>query len=254
MPRQCFFATLCIVIKEEYPLSKKVWIIFAVACVALLAGLILLQKKDKADLSNVQPSSINKASEQSGNIADHVFGKADSKVVLIEYGDYQCPGCGKAYPIVKAVSEKYKNQIAFVFRNFPLSTLHPNAKAAAAAAEAAGLQGKYWEMHDTLYMNQSAWENLSPDQRTDAFADYAKGFNLDAAQLKKDLASTKVNKKITFDQAVGKKAGVSATPTFYLNGTVLTQETWGSESAFDDAVAKELKAQTIPLPEDSTKK
>ena len=229
-------------------MSKKAWIIFAAACVVVLGGLIYLSGKNKIDVSNVDIQKIQPAAEQSGQIADHVFGKADSKVMLVEYGDFQCPGCGAAYPTLKALSEKYQGQIAFVFRNFPLTTIHPNARAAAAVAEAAGLQGKYWEMHNKLYETQSSWENLSGAERTDFFAGYASDLGLNVDTFKADLAGANVNQKISFDQAVGKKANVNATPTIYLNGKQIEQDTWGDQAKFDQAIVDALKANGIALP------
>jgi protein-disulfide isomerase len=228
--------------------SKKAWIIFASACVLLLVGLVYISSKDKVDVSKVDTSKIQKAAVQSGDIADHVFGKKDSKVLFIEYGDFQCPGCGSAYPTVKTVTEKYKGQVAFVFRNFPLTSIHPNAKAAAAAAEAAGLQNKYWEMHDVLYANQSSWENLTTSERIDFFASYAKNLGLNVETFKKDMASTKVTEKINYDIALGKKIGVNATPSLYLDGKAVTQDTWSDVKKLDKAFADELKANDIALP------
>jgi protein-disulfide isomerase len=228
--------------------SKKTWIIFAAICIILLGVLVYISGKNKVDVSGVDANKIQSASEQSGNIADHVFGKSDSKVVLVEYGDYQCPGCGGAYPTIKQVTEKYKGQVAFVFRNFPLVSLHPNARAAAAAAEAAGLQGKYWEMHDMLYENQSSWQNLSSSERIDFFAGYAKDLGLNEATFKTDLSSDKVNQKISYDQAIGKKAGVNATPTFYLNGKAVEQATWNDADTLDKAIVAELKNHGVALP------
>jgi protein-disulfide isomerase len=229
-------------------LSKKTWIIFVAVCVVVLGGLIYLSGKNKIDVSNVDISKVQPANEQSGQIADHVFGKADSKVMLVEYGDYQCPGCGSAYPTLKALSEKYKDQMAFVFRNFPLTTIHPNARAAAATAEAAGLQGKFWEMHDRLYESQSQWQNLSGNERTDFFTGYASDLGLNVDTFKTDLSGANVNQKISFDQAVGKKAKVSATPTIYLNGKQINQDTWGDQAKFDKAIEDELKAKGVALP------
>ena len=204
-------------------MSKKAWIIFAAICVVVLGGLVYLSSRNKVDVSSVDVTKQQKASDVSGGIGEHVFGKTDSKVVLMEYGDFQCPGCGAAYPSLKTISEKYKGQIAFVFRNFPLTSVHPNAKAAAAAAEAAGLQDKYWEMHNMLYENQSSWENLSADKRIDYFAGYALQLGLDVSKFKKDVAGDAVNKKISYDQALGRKANVSATPTILINNKPVDQ-------------------------------
>jgi len=234
--------------------SKKAWIIFAAICVALLAGLVYFSSKDRVNLDGVDVNAVQKPNEQSGNIADHVFGKVDSKVMFVEYGDFQCPGCGSAYAPVKEVTEKYKDQLAFVFRNFPLSSLHPNARAAAAAAESAGLQGKYWEMHDKLYENQNTWGSVSASERTDFFATYAQELGIKVDQFKTDLASTGVNKKINYDQAIGKKVGVNATPTFFLNGKKM-DNIYGANGSVDQekldkVIADALKAAGIELPKD----
>lgn len=207
-------------------MSKKAWIIFAVIVIGLLTALVISSRnaKPSIDVSNVKQDQILPASPASGNIADQVFGNADSKVILVEYGDFQCPACGSAHPNIKAITEQYKNEIAFVFRNFPLSTIHPNARAGAGAAEAAGLQGKYWEMHNYLYENQDTWKNLTGTERTDAFVGFATILKLDTTKFTTDLASETVGQKISFDQAIGKKLNVDATPTFYLNGVKLESD------------------------------
>ncbi len=215
----------------------------------VLGGLIYLSNRNRINVDAVDTNTILSASEQSGNISDHVFGKADSKVVLMEYGDFQCPGCGGAHPTVQKLTEKYKDQIAFVFRNFPISSKHPNARAAAAAVEAAGLQGKYWEMHNMMYDNQSSWENLGTDQRGTFFVDYAKQLHLDEAKFKTDMESAGVSQKINFDQALGKKAGADATPTFILDGKKLQESDWKTDQQFEDVLMKEMKAKGIALPE-----
>lgn len=230
-------------------MSKRAWIIFGVICFAVLGGLVYLSTRNRTDVSNIDTNSILKASKDSGEIADQVFGKKDSKVVLVEYGDYQCPGCGSAYPTVKKITEKYKDQVAFVFRNFPIASKHPNARAAASAAEAAGLQGKFWEMHNVLYENQSAWENLSTTDRGPAFISYALQLGLNEEQFKKDMDGANVSQKINFDQAVGKKAGADATPTFTLNGKKLGEQDWSTEEAFENKLKDEMKANNIPIPE-----
>jgi protein-disulfide isomerase len=229
-------------------LSKKTWIIFAAVCIVVLGGLIYLSGKNRIDVSNVDINKIQPANDQSGQIADHVFGKADSKVMLVEYGDYQCPGCGSAYPTLKVLSEKYKGQLAFVFRNFPLTTIHPNARVAAAAAEAAGLQGKYWEMHNMLYEGQDDWSGLKGAERADFFVNYATTLGLNADTFKADLSGTNVNQKISFDQAIGKKANVTGTPTLLLNGKPVEQDVWQSQEKFDKLITDELKANKIDLP------
>jgi protein-disulfide isomerase len=204
-------------------MNKVTWIIFGAVIVLVFGGLVVYSHASNPgiDVGSVDTNSTIAASKQNGQIADHTFGKIESKVVFVEYGDFQCPSCGSAHPQVQAATEAYKDKVLFIFRNFPLTTIHPNARAAAAAAEAAGLQGKYWEMNNTLYGSQADWENLTGDQRTNIFTGYAGQLGLDEAKFKTDLASSAVNSKISFDQAIGKKINVNATPTFYLNGKKL---------------------------------
>lgn len=205
-------------------MSKKAWIIFIIVVVGLMGILVTSSRNSRPqiDLSSVDTNSIQSASEANGNIADHVSGKSDSKVIFIAYGDFQCPGCASAQPGIKKVTEDYKDSIAFIARNFPLpATTHPNARAAAATAESAGLQGKYWEMYYKLYESQQEWQSLSGQERTDTFVGYAKSLGLDEGKFTSDLASNSVSQKVAYDLAIGKKIGVNSTPTLYFNGTKL---------------------------------
>ena len=233
-------------------MNKISWIIFTVFTVGLLAVLIVFSNSSKLDVSAVNINIIQKANSQNGNIGDHIFGKTGSKVTLIEYGDFQCPPCGNIAPLIKSVTEKYKNQLQFVFRNFPITSAHANAKAAAGTAEAAGLQGKYWEMHDKIYAGQASWSDLSITERTDFFANYAKDLGLDMAKFNADLAGTtnsvSINEKINYDYALGKKAGVDATPTFFLNGAHLDPSAWSDEAKLKSAINAQLTKAGIDLP------
>ena len=236
-------------------MSKKAWIIFAVVCLAVIGGFIYSSSKGKIDVSDVDVTKIQEASSINGNIAEHTSGKVDSKVILVEYGDYQCPGCGSAFPIIKKVVTKYQDKIGYIFRNYPLYSSHPNAFAAAAAAEAAGLQGKYWEMHDALYADQSGWENLTGKERTDYFARQADAIGIDSKKLVAELNSADIKKKIDYDVALGKKVGLAGTPAFYINGEdvgtlyykddqIVSQDTdgaalvWSNADAFEKFVIK----------------
>ncbi|MDB5161048.1 MAG: Na+/H+ antiporter, NhaA family protein nonfunctional [Candidatus Saccharibacteria bacterium] len=150
----------------------------------------------------------------------HIEGNGSKNVTLVEYGDYQCPICGIYYQPLKAVAAQFNNEIHFQFRNLPLTSVHPNAFAAARAAEAAGMQNKYWEMHDLLYQNQSDW-SVSSSPLT-IFQGYASTLGLDTAKFKSDYASSKVNDSINADLAAFNKTGQQmATPTFFLDGQYL---------------------------------
>jgi len=230
-------------------MSKVAWIIFSAVIVIILGGLVVYSRMSNpsVDVGSTDTNSVIAASEQNGQIGDHVFGNPDSKVVFIEYGDFQCPSCGGAFKPIQEATEQYKDDVAFIFRNFPLTSIHPNARVAAAAAEAAGLQDKYWEMHDLLYTEQDAWSSLNGDQRTDVFVNFAGQIGLDTAKFRTALASAEVNRKISFDQAIGNKLGVNSTPTMYLNGEKLSESDSGQivqgsssvlKSLFEKALAK----------------
>ena len=208
-------------------MNKIGWIIFSVAVVALLGGLVAWARitNPPISLDGVENNSIVAASEQNGNIADHTTGSESNKILLVEYGDYQCPGCEGAYPNVKTLMEEYGTDVTLVFRNFPLTSIHPNARAAAAVAEAAGLQGKFWEMHDKLYGSQSDWDSLDTTKRSDIFNSYASDLGLDVEKFKADITDKPVTQKINFDVALGKSAKVTGTPTFFLNGEQLDEAT-----------------------------
>lgn len=223
-------------------MNKKTWIIFAVICVAIFGGLIYLSKKDQVsiDVNKIDVKAIQAASPENGNIADHVAGSSDAKVRLIEYGDMQCPACGGAHPGIKQIVADYGDKIGFVFRNFPLTTIHPNALSAAAAVEAAGLQGKYWEMNNLLYENQSSWSNASSDERTGKFNEFANRLGLDLDKFKTDLSASNISKKIAYDQALGRKLNVTGTPGLYLNGEKLSEEVANSLVKGDATKLREL--------------
>jgi protein-disulfide isomerase len=142
---------------------------------------------------------------------DHVQGPADAPVTLVEYGDYECPHCGRAYPIVKAVERRLGPRLRFVFRNFPLTTSHPHAEHAAEAAEAAAAQGRFWEMHDILFQHQGALDDES-------LARYAESLGLDRARFERELASGAYEARVREDFASGVRSGVNGTPTFFIDG------------------------------------
>ena len=142
--------------------------------------------------------------------------QGSGKVKIVEFGDYQCPSCGAAYPIIKQLQTENPNDIALTYRNFPLTQLHANAQQAAEAAEAAGKQGKYFEMHDKLYETQKEWSTLS--NPLDTYVFYAKGLGLDQDKFKQDIEAESYKQVIETDVADGTALGVNATPTFYING------------------------------------
>jgi protein-disulfide isomerase len=142
---------------------------------------------------------------------DHIQGPAQAPVVLVEYGDYECPYCGAAYPIVKQIQSRMGSRLAFVFRNFPITTSHPHAQHAAEAAEAAGTQGKFWEMHDQLFEHQG---RLGDDD----LRSYAEALGLDVELLDKELREHVHAGRVKEDFMSGVRSGVPGTPTFFIDG------------------------------------
>jgi protein-disulfide isomerase len=143
---------------------------------------------------------------------DHVRGAPESaRLTLVEYGDYECPYCGAAYPIVKEIESVLGDELRSVFRNFPLGDMHPHAPQAAEAAEAAEAQGRFWEMHDRLYENQQHLE-------TSDLLGYAETLGLDRARFEADLAQHTYEPRVQADFLSGVRSGVNGTPTFFING------------------------------------
>lgn len=209
-------------------MDKRFWIIIGVI-VAVFAGIVWIgsNKDDKQSESTGQPTS-------------HITGNPNSKVKLVEYGDYQCPYCGLFFPITKQVIEKYGDKISFQYRHYPLNQLHQNAVAAARAAEAASDQGKFWEMHDLLFQNQDAWSKST--KANTIFEGYAQQLQLDVTRFKQDFSSSTVNARINADKDEFNKTKFTAsTPTFILNGERIQPET--SLESFSKLIDEALKKQ-----------
>lgn len=189
--------------------NKKIkyglWVLFVILLGAAVWGIARLGTRS----NNSLPAALQGLSS-----FDWYTGDLHARAVLIEYGDFQCPACGAYYPLVKQILQKYGKDILFVYRHFPLSQ-HQWAKPAAYAAEAAGAQGKFWEMYAMLFENQNQWE-----EQKDAgvqFLEYAKTLKLNIIKFKNDSASEKTDARIRADYESGLASGINATPTFFLN-------------------------------------
>ena len=143
--------------------------------------------------------------------SDHIQGSADAPVTLVEYGDYECPHCGHAHPIVKLVQKHFGERLRFVFRNFPLTEVHPNAESAAEAAEFAGVKERFWEMHDGIYENQEAIG-------LPLLIELAEALELPVPDLRIALETQQFEPRVREDFRGGVRSGVNGTPTFYING------------------------------------
>ncbi|MBI4426167.1 MAG: thioredoxin domain-containing protein [Candidatus Kerfeldbacteria bacterium] len=175
---------------------------------------------------------------------DWVRGTAGSGVVLIEFSDLQCPACKSYEPLVSQLTEDYGDRITFIYRHFPLRTTHPNAEAAARAAEAAGKQGKFWEMHDLLFDKQEEWSRGNVNQ---LFESYAQSLSLNLEQYRRDIADQAVIDRIESHYQSGLAARVSGTPTFFLNGTKIS-----NPRSYDDFKAKIEAALKNPVQSTAT--
>jgi protein-disulfide isomerase len=142
---------------------------------------------------------------------DHQQGSDTAPVTVVEYGDYECPSCGEAYPIVKEIQRRLGDRLRFVFRNFPLSQIHPHAEHAAEAAEAAAGQGLFWEMHDSLFEHQQALDDAH-------LVHYALALHLDQETFKREMTEHVHSNRVHEDFLSGVRSGVNGTPTFFING------------------------------------
>jgi protein-disulfide isomerase len=155
---------------------------------------------------------------------DHTIGPRNAPVTLVEYGDFECPHCARAHPIVKGVRRYLGENLGFVYRHFPLVEAHPHAESAAQAAEAAGAQGRFWEMHDMLFTHQDA---LEPED----LVQYATQLGLDAQRVARELAARVYARKVRDDFRGGMRSGVNGTPTFFING-IRYDEDWTDTATF----------------------
>jgi protein-disulfide isomerase len=205
-------------------------IIGLVLVVALVGGAYLMRSSQSAQGTNNNlnvnkgvagsspsaPSPTPMGTPAPGAEPAHMRGEASAPVVLEEYGDFQCPPCGALYPLMKKIEGEYGTRLRVVFREFPLAKIHKNALDAARAAEAAGLQGRFWEMHDMIYEKQGNW-NVMPDARP-VFQEFARELKLDLDRFNSDMDSLQVNSRISADMSRGDSLGVKGTPTIFLNG------------------------------------
>ena len=209
-------------------MSKKTKSIIGVVVAILALGLVcggiyLLKNLGKIDYSQYDANLVHEGSSANGGIADHIKGNPDAEVLIFEYADYQCSGCATTTPWMEELVEEYDGKVAIVYRNYLLA-YHPNARAAAAAVEAAGLQGYWQEYGDYLFANQADWFYAEVGERTDLFISYfekiteGKG---DSRKFRSDMSSSNVAKKISFDLGVAEQVKISATPTMVIDGEVL---------------------------------
>ncbi len=216
-------------------MSKEAKILIGIAGVVVIAGVLL------AIFFNPQPKQPGEAVDSQNLVrsTSHMTGKTDAKVTIVEFGDFQCPACAAAEPNVEKLMSDYagNDNVNFVWRNFPLDTIHPNAHIGAEAAEAAAEQGKFWEMYKVLYEKQNEWASL-PDPIS-KFLEYAQQLNLDVNKFREAVSARKFTDVINSDYKDGESLGVNSTPTFYINGEKMnTYQYEGLKSKIDEQLNK----------------
>ena len=216
-------------------------IIYSLLALGLIILIVVVSRSGSA------PNNTNDSAETNANIpaaaqistSDHTKGGTQTApATLIEYGDFQCPACGAYTPVVAGLKDHFGNRLRIVFRHFPLTQIHRNAMQASLAAEAAGMQDKFWEMHDLLFDRQGQWSTLSASTFLETLTAYATELGLDTVQFESDMESTESKNKIAADTKSGNQLGVNGTPTFFLNGKKLQNP--ASTQAFIDLIEAEI--------------
>jgi protein-disulfide isomerase len=197
-------------------------IIGGVLVVAVGAGSLLFRSAKKP--ASTQSPKTASSTGMAGAQPAHTKGSENAPVVIEEFGDFECPPCGAFYPQLKKLEADYgPDKLRVVFRQFPLPQIHKHALIAAHAAEAAGLQGHFWEMYDKLYSDQATWSK-APDPRT-FFVDYARDIGLDVQRFAQDVGSSEADSRVMLDRQRGISLGVVGTPSIFVNGRMLPPET-----------------------------
>lgn len=230
---------------------------FTLAAIAVIlisfGGLVLwssLNNKSEVDLKKYDPVRVIPASNENDNMSDHVRGKADAKVVVVEYGDFTCPGCASMAPKMDLLYKQYGDRVAFIYRNFSVG--HTNSLTGIAAGQSAARQGYFWEMERALFGNQSSWIAEKGEARTQAFVKLFKQAapKGDEDKFKRDLADPSIMKKPNFDKMIGSKLqNISQTPSFLINGTHIEINEKNTDKSLtqiiEEAINKELKAKGL---------
>lgn len=203
-------------------------IIGGVLAVALGAGVVLFRSAKQAPSApadkNSSTAEKNPSSVLAGAKPAHAKGSENAPVTLEEFGDFECPPCGALHPLLKKLMDDYgEEKLRLVFRQYPLPQIHKHAVSAAYAAEAAGLQGRFWEMYDKLYSDQATWSK-APDPRI-FLLQYARDIGLDVDRFQRDMNSPEAQTRVMFDYQRGRSLGVTGTPTIFINGRLLPPET-----------------------------
>ncbi|MDO4870504.1 MAG: thioredoxin domain-containing protein [Candidatus Saccharibacteria bacterium] len=223
--------------------EDKKWLFFRIGLVIAFISLIFygiyINNLNKLDLSKYNKDQIITSTADNGGFGDLVLGNPNAKVVIIEYGDYQCPACGSYREKFEKLVTTYPDKVALVFRQYIIPG-HTDARAASATALAAARQGKFWQMHNKLFSSLAEWNGKS-NQRAKIFENYARDLGLDIDKYHQDLESEDITKKISFDMTLGKAHQLEATPTIVVNGEKVDYEIWSKDDKFANFLTEKLK-------------
>lgn len=214
-------------------MSKRFLLILAALVVVFIGIVVVSKNKEESTTTNNGAAGSN-----------YVKGPDTAPVSIVEFADFQCPACRSYFPITRQLVDKYGDKIKFQFRHFPLVQIHQNAMIAHRAAEAAGRQGKFWEMHDLLYSRQNVWSESN--NATSIMEDYASELGLNVDQFKTDFSSESVNDTIQADIKAGQALGANSTPTFIINGKkieTLPTDLAGFSQLIDEQIAQQGNQQ-----------
>jgi protein-disulfide isomerase len=214
-------------------------IVSAVAVITIAGGAMLYHAKG-LPLRAISKNHIASGMDGAGSI--HIRGQSDAPVTLEEYGDFECPPCGRLSEPINKLEQDYHSRLRVIFHHFPIVT-HQHAREAALASEAAGLQGRFWEMHDVLYREQATWSK-APDAQP-LFNAYAGMLGLKIDRFKKDMESDEVKEKVDTDQKEGAAVGVTVTPTIFINNRALPPTSL-NEGGLRAAIEEAIKAKSAP--------
>jgi protein-disulfide isomerase len=214
------------------------FVIVGVVALATIGSGAMLYRAKRPQVVSIPESQML---QKGDTVSAHVRGNPDAPVTLEEYGDFQCPPCGMFAEFLGQLEKEYDSRLRVVFRNFPLK-VHEHAREAALAAEAAGVQGHFWEMHDVLYREQEAWSK-APNVR-ELFESYAGTIGLDLDKFKKDMDGDKTRERVEADRQRGESLGIQTTPTLFINNQPLNQEHKNPEG-----IRAEINAALVKKPQ-----
>lgn len=247
--------------KKETKNNLPFLIIGVVAVVAIIIGIwfIAFREPDRKSGANTSgktaaPSTASAALAKApaGAVPPNVRGAATAVVTLEEFADYQCPTCATMHPVMNEITSYYGSKIKFIYRSFPLTQIHDKAYDAAVAAEAAGLQGKFWDMQNQLFQNQKSW-STSPEYKK-LFEDYAKLIGVDVERFKNDIAGLAAKSRVDADLTRARGAQIMSTPTLFINGNIVPFEQMNAQSLKQLIDAELQKFQAPPAENPNTAK